>query len=411
MKDNPFTSGIFSKFWSKHFDKPKKGVNFPFIKNLQFLKRKFLPLYSNYGKTHTKGINYSVDTSLSKGLKGKTLLIYDVPTYFKINPELKPSSLRLHKIGQYPGFLINLEGFKNINEYISATFKGKSRNKLKRDKRRLEHCFDITYQMYYGKTSKEEYDAIFERFKILLEKRYDEKGIYNNNLDPEEWDFYNEVAYPMIQDKKACLFVVKERGNPICIMLNFLSHDSLYQFIMVFDIDYAKFNVGTTSLMKLIEWSMEMKVKIFDFSKGYFHYKKRWSNLEYRFEYHLLYDSKSFLSKLLATYLKNYFVLKQFLRAKKVNELLHNFKLHPKTEAAKKAQRFTFLETNGPLEKKSLKPIDFHNQEQQHLKPIVYDFLYYNSEVLKDIEVYILLDNTSRYLIVGRNKSQIIQME
>ena len=412
MITNPFTSETFTTIWSKHFNQANGGIHFSFVKNLLFLKHKFLPIYINYGKTHTKGINYYVDNSNSLDLKGKALLIYDVPTYFEINPEFKPNSLKLHKIKQYPGFLIRLESFKSISEYINATFKGKSRNKLKRDKKRLENCFDIRYQMYYGNISKEEYDTIFKSFKIILGKRFDKKGIYNNNLDPEEWNFYQEVVYPMIQEKKACLFVVWHGNSPISIMLNFLSKDSLYQFIMAFDIDYAKFNVGTTSLMKLLEWCLEKELKVFDFSKGYYSFKKRWGNLEYRFEYHVLYDSKSFQSVILAFCLKHFFRLKQLLREKKINELIHKFTFRSKNKTMN-SQKYALLEADSTIVNTSLKLIDFHigeNEEEEHLGPIVIDFLYYNSESLKNIKLYKILDGTSRYFIKGENKGKIIQM-
>lgn len=411
MKDNPFTSDIFTNIWSKHFDHAAQGVRFSFIKNLLFLKHKYLPIYFNYGKTHTKGISYTIENSNIPDLKGKALLIYDVPTYFQINPGFKSDSLKLYKIKQYPGFLINLESFKSISECINATFKGKSRNKLKRDKKRLENSFDIKYEMYYGKTSKKEYDTIFESFKLLLEKRFQKKGIYNNNLDPEEWKFYHEVAYPMILEKQACLFVVRERNRPISIMLNFLSEDSLYQFIMAFDVDYAKFNVGTTSLMKLIEWCLEKELKIFDFSKGYFDFKKRWSNLEYRFEYHILYDSKSFQSIIIAFFLKKYFLLKQFLREKKINELIHSFRFSSKNKTRTNQKKYKLLEAANTDENNPLKLIDIFNKEQHYLKPAVIDFLYYNSETLNNIKVYKILDDTSRYLISGEKKRTIIQME
>ena len=214
----------------------------------------------------------------------------------------------------------------------------------------------------------------------------------------------------MIQEKKACLYVVSERNKPIGIMLNFLAQDSLYQFIMVFDIDYAKFNVGTTSIMKLLEWSLEKELKVFDFSKGYYQFKKRWGNLEYRFEYHVLYDSTSFLSILLAFYLKQYFVLKQILRERKINELLHKLTFGNKNRTSLNRQRYILIETNT-LENTASVPIDFHSKDQQHLRPIIFDFLYYNSESLKNIVVHKILDDTSRYLIMGKNSNTIIQME
>jgi hypothetical protein len=411
MKYNPFTSDIFTTTWLKNFNNSEPGISFDFLGKLLFVRHKFPKLYVNCGKTHTKGIDYTVDNYISQDLKGKVLLIYDVPTYFQINPGFTSDSLKLHKIKQYPGFLINLESFKSISECINATFKGKSRNKLKRDKKRLENSFDIKYEMYYGKTAKEDYDTIFESFKILLEKRFQKKGIYNNNLDPEEWKFYHEVAYPMILEKKACLFVVRERNRPISIMLNFLSEDSLYQFIMAFDVDYAKFNVGTTSLMKLIEWCLEKELKIFDFSKGYFDFKKRWSNLEYRFEYHILYDSKSFQSIIIAFFLKKYFMLKQFLREKKINELIHSLRFSSKNKTWTNQKKYKLLEATSSDENNPLKLIDIFNKEQHYLKPAVIDFLYYNSETLNNIKVYKILDDTSRYLISGEKKRTIIQME
>ncbi|MGB5317966.1 GNAT family N-acetyltransferase [Eudoraea sp.] len=410
MNNNPFTSDMFIRIWSKHFDKNNTGIHFSFVKNLLFLKHKFLPIYFNYGKTHTKGIYYFVDHHCNLDLKGKVLLIYDVPTYFDINPEFKPNTLKLHKIRQYPGYLINLESFKDYSEYINGRFKGKSRNKLKRDKRRLENSFDIEYKIYYGDISKEEYDFIFGFFKMLLEKRFNEKGIYNNNLNPEEWDFYYEVAYPMIQDKKACLFVVKEKNNPICIMLNFLSHNSLYQFMMGFDIDYSKYNAGTTSIIKLLEWCGEKELNILDFSKGYYPFKKRWGNLEYRFEYHIIYDSRSIRSFCMAFCLKYFFTLKQSLREKNINEILHKFRFRSKNKKEINSQSYEFLDIDGTIEKESLKLIDFQSAEEQHLKPIVLDFLYYNAETLKNIKVYKILDKMSRYLIVGENKSNILQL-
>ena len=41
----------------------------------------------------------------------------------------------------------------------------------------------------------------------------------NNNLYPEEWAFYHDVAFPMILEKKASLFVVYETSNPIAVTL------------------------------------------------------------------------------------------------------------------------------------------------------------------------------------------------
>ena len=65
--------------------------------------------------------------------------------------------------------------------------------------------------------------------------------------------------------------------------LNF-SEDTLFDAITVFDIDYSKFHLGSITIMKLIEWCIENEIKILDFSKGYFEYKRRWCTKIYDFE-------------------------------------------------------------------------------------------------------------------------------
>ena len=104
-------------------------------------------------------------------------------------------------------------------------------------------------------------------------------------------------------------------------------------------------------------------------------------------------------------------MLKQFLREKRINDLLHTFRFSSKNQTTITNQRYTLHEGANTNENSPLKLIDLIDKEQQDLKPIVIDFLYYNSETLKNIKVYKILDDTSRYLIVGENKSTIIQMK
>ena len=62
--------------------------------------------------------------------------------------------------------------------------------------------------MFWGDIEKSTYDELFKVFQLLLKKRFDQKQVINNNLAPKEWAFYLEVAFPMILNKSACLFVV-----------------------------------------------------------------------------------------------------------------------------------------------------------------------------------------------------------
>src|SRR5690606_33258209 len=292
----------------------QSGVEFNFIKNLHFYKPGALPLYINAGRNHTKGISYILNDSTHNDFRKKAFLVYDVPEFFNVNTSITNKRLKIHKIKQYKGFLIDLKAHKNFDEYMLSTFKKSSRYKLNKYKKRLELCFNIKYKMLYGKeTPKEEYDFVFEKFKELLEKRFSEKKVNNNNLNPKEWNFYYDVVYPMILEKKASLFVIYDGDIPIGVTLNYFSEDTVFDAITVFDIDYAKFHLGSVTIMKLIEWTIDNKFRYFDFSKGYFDYKKRWANKEYDFEYHLYYDKSSILSSTLARSIASYFKFKQYL--------------------------------------------------------------------------------------------------
>ncbi len=411
MKDNPFTSDIFTRIWSKHFNQSVPGVQFNFVKDLLFAKYKFFPFYSNFGRTHTKGISYALNSSSFQDLKGKVLLIYDVPTFFGLT-ETTQNRIKKHKIKQYPGFLINLEPYNDLNEFMVGTFKKSSRYKLKKYKYKLETCFEINYKMFYGEISKKEYNFVFEAFKNLLTKRFDDKQESNNNLDKQEWDFYYEVAYPMILEKKASLFVIYSGQIPIGVTLNYFSDEILFDAITVFDIDYSKFHLGSVTIMKLIEWSIEQKIKIFDFSKGYFDYKKRWASEAYNFEYHILYDSKSIIASMLALFLKQYFTTKQFLRDKKINEKLHRitYMLRNKSNKNESNIKFEFLNIEEEYKKEELTEVDFKSKDNGFLIPIIFDFLYLNNELQKKLKVYKLPSNNSQFLFFGKEKRVRVKM-
>ncbi len=111
----------------------------------------------------------------SRDFKGKVFLIYDVPTYFNFSKKNKPEDLSILRLTQYPGYLIQLEDFSDLNEYMLASFKKSSRYKLFKYKRKLETSFDIRYKTYCGEISKEEYDFVFSSFKTLINQEISAK--------------------------------------------------------------------------------------------------------------------------------------------------------------------------------------------------------------------------------------------
>ena len=325
INNNPFTSKLFSKIWCSHFNNSKPTYTFDFIEDITFYRPSFLPLYDNIGKNLTKGISYVLNPSASlKSFKNKVLLIYDVPKYFDIQTNQSPKKIGLKKIKQYPGFLINLENYDDFNIYFKNSFSKSSIQKLNRYNRRLETCFNISEKMLMGShVKKSEYEFVFNYFHQLLTKRFEDKQITNNNLNPKEWLFYKEVAYPLLLDNKDALHVIYNENIPISVRLLYFSENTIFDAITVFDIDYTKFHIGKISIMKMLKWSFESNYKIFDFSKGYFDYKESWSDLKYDFEYHIFYNKTSITANIIATTLSSFFKLKQYLRDKEFNNILH----------------------------------------------------------------------------------------
>lgn len=405
IQHNPFLSPTFTAIWSKHFAFEETVRTVDFLPGLKFTKYKSLPLYTNVGQTFTKGIDYTLDLENSKDFKNKALLIYDVPGYFEVDTQTD-ASLGLYRSRQYPGFLIDLEPFKDLNGYLATSFSKSSRYKLKKYKKRFEASFDVRYVMYRGEMARDTYETVFDSFRHLLEKRFDDKQITNNNLDPKEWQFYYEVTYPMLLEGGASLFVIYNGNTPIGVTLNFFSEDILFDAITVFDIDYAKFHLGSITIMALLEWCLANDLKTFDFSKGFFDYKTRWSTRAYDFEYHIFYDTKSIRAKIIALFLKKFFDLKQELRQKNINEKIHRLTYRFKNKAAKPVENksYTFTEITDDVTLDTATQLAPEKPENQDLRLLIFEYLYLNEGQYSDIKAYAVPDTANNFYLICKTK-------
>ncbi|WP_298896287.1 GNAT family N-acetyltransferase [uncultured Psychroserpens sp.] len=412
MKTNPFTSSIFENTWSKHFNRGKDLVAFEFIKGLKFVKNSPNGIYVNAGRNLTKGLYYDLD--LTKGdYKGKTFLIYDVPSYFDLEEfnTASNSSLRLKTVFQYRGFLMDITSFNSQDEYINSQFSSKNRREFRSNQRRLETCFDIDYSFIHGAISQAEFDAIFKHFYALLSKRFADKQTNYHHLGERKWSYYKDLVFRMLQEKKASLLVISNTNTPIGITLNFHAEDILFETITVFDPDYYKFSIGKTSIIKLLEWCFENNYRISDFSKGDFSYKHKWSNLVYDFHYHILYDSKSIMSRLRAQYAVSYYKLKLYLREKKVNELYRKYKFFitgghkEKDDKAYENYRFEKMNDFNPSE--DYESLDFELEMYRFLRQFVYTFMFANPESIKNIKIF-KNKVKNEFVISGSKRSQKI---
>lgn len=392
--NTPFYTNTFQNIWKKHFIANKTVNTFKFIKGVNFYKNS-LGVFFNVGKNLTKGNGYRL--TKSGDFKNKILIIYDIlpnlcPT------EFIPENIGVLKSIQYPGFLINLKEFKDIDDYLLKTFSKNTRMKMRKFTKRLEACFNISTKMFFGEIDKNEYDQLFEDFMGLLKKRYSDKQITNNNMQPNEWNFYKEVAYPLILEKKASLFVIYDSNTPIAITFNYHTENTVIDAITAFDVDYAKFNIGYVNILKIIDWCFSNNLKALDFSKGYFDYKKRMCTLEYNFEYHIIYDKTSIKSRFLANCCHGFFEFKAYLRRKNLNVKFHKLtyllknKKQSNTEIEAKIIELDSLPDSENLKKINIK----HDENFDFLKKYMYDFLYLTVKSYEKIDIFKLdtIENT-----------------
>ncbi|MEC3908025.1 GNAT family N-acetyltransferase [Tamlana sp. 2201CG12-4] len=407
MINSPFSNPKFIETWSAHFNNSKLPIKFRFINNVSFIKSKYLPLYVNVGKNLTNGIFYKLEND-ETDYKKKVFFLYDIPEYFKIQKQ--PSSfLKIKSIKQYNGYLLNIKEYLDTEDYFKKKFSSKSRWKIKRAKKRLESCLNIKYDVLYGPdTSKQQYDMVFDYFNKLLKKREAEKKVNNHNLSTKKWNYLYDLVYPLILEKKAALFVIYNDNIPISIYLNYISDNVLFSAFPVFDNDYSKFNVGYVDNLKHVEWCFENNKDIFDFSKGDYKYKKRLANKEYKFEYHVLYDSKSLRSVILAKLIILYFYIKQYFREKEYNILFHKFLFFFKQKNLKTNDGFETPYIKSMGNEYDLTKIEFYDEQYSFLKRNVLDFLFKHSESLDSINIYKINNEKQSYLIEGKKHIQKI---
>lgn len=407
MINNPHTSSTFREIWFSHFNKSKSRTKFDSVLGIDFFKDN-KGVFINAGHTHTKGITYQINYNSNLG--DNALLVCDVPTYLQKNEsQEKNKGIAIKKIKQYPGYLIELDTFSDLDDFMQQKFKKSSRYKLNKYKRRLNDCFDISCHMYTAEMDDILYTDIFTQFRNLLEKRFENKGEYNNNLDEQEWNFYKKVALPMLKEEKAGLFVVSDQGKPIAITLVYFSESIIFDAITVFDVDYAKFHLGSVNIMFLLEWALKNGYKILDFSKGHYDYKTRWATKKYDFEYHIIYNPSSPLSQLKSTLLINSFKTKQFLRDKGVNLWLNKFRYRLKrlgsgTSAENPITNNIQFNDFDPKMDSQTNKVDGYDPL---VKRALFEFLYLFGERAKDVEVYQNPEKKASYIFRGERHCKV----
>ncbi|MFS4417355.1 GNAT family N-acetyltransferase [Maribacter sp. 2307ULW6-5] len=409
VRDNPFKSATFQRLWCKHFAKSPTHKDAVTLCGVPFIKKNRLPIYENVGRTQTKGMDFETLGTDDGHLGHSAFLLYDVPGYFKAPAHLLENQIGHYKVKQYPGYLIELDSYQDLDKFM-LRFSKRTRYKLRKCHKRLNLAFDIEHHVYFGEMDPETHNAMFKSFKGLLEKRFCEKNEHNNNLEDQEWNFFKDVSLPLIREKKAALSVLSNSGQPIAITLNFCGDGILYDAITVFDIDYQKFSLGYVNNMYIVDWCLKSNFKILDFSKGFFEYKEQWASLKYDFFHYVFYNRKSTLSKSTAYALKCFYAAKQWLRDHNVHRQLN--KIRYRFKKMDKGARVSVHEYElVPLESTEIpaswEPIPDHARDYGHLKGTLFSFLYLNEVHVSATKLY-AGPKSNEYYLAGPN--QVFQL-
>lgn len=388
------------------FLSPFKYIKYIF--SFDFFQKK--QIYPFYEFLHNNSNNKQVindDFNLENGIGDTIHEIKFIPTYFKLEPNPLGSQYRLIKFHRIDNFRINLDGFKNVEDYLKSQMGSQSRSQLRRRIRRLETCFNIKYVYHYGDISKQKYDFLFNELELLIERRFNQRGdLYSLK---HKWDFIKEQTYQLILEKKASLFVIYDENKPIDICLSYHFQNIMLHLIRSYDIDYSKYWVGQIDIYKQIDFCFLNNFKVFDFMWGEPLYKTRWSNEISIYEHHFIYKNNHLLKtpfvKLMIGLYQINDVLNQKHFYKSIIKSKTNFIKNLKSKVEKKKPVITFENIAKMPLIDDITAININNESYKFLRKTVYDFQYLNFEKTANIKVFKINNHINSYIIQGA-KSQ-----
>ncbi|RAJ16037.1 GNAT family N-acetyltransferase [Arenibacter echinorum] len=354
-----------------------------------------------YLKNSPEKIIYSQE-SIGNNSKSGIHILEDVPPYVNIEFQEKYDSYQILN-SSVLDFYVNLEGCSDVQEYLKSQMGAKSRSRLRGLVNRLEKCFDITYKIYFGEITKEEYELLFEYLKKFIEERFSQRGDKHQAM--EEWNLYKERTFEMILKKEASLYVIYNENRPIDICLNYHIASVYVNKIRSYDIDYSKFRLGYIDIIKQLEWCLENNYAIFDLMRGDLRYKREFCNVITNFDRYILYPKNSFGAKLLANIKMKELLLRPKLRfikdgirkVLKKNNSENDFQENDQPEM--KITELTLFPKNAKSEL-----INLNQEEYSSLRKGVYEFQYSTSEYSKDIQIYKLTNEPGSFIVKGTSK-------
>lgn len=313
---------------------------------------------------------------------------------------------------------MNIEDFDSIKDYMSSQFGSKSRGEIRTYLRRLENCFNISYNLYFGEINKGEYNSLINKLEEMIIRRFSERGEKHQDMD--DWDSLKIKTFEQINNKKASLFVIYDNYKPIDICLNYHYDSIMINSIRSYDIDYSKFRLGYIDIYKQLELCFENNYKIFDLCIGDMRYKRQWCNYTYLYNSHIVYYKKSIINGVLAAIISTAFKLKTRLENHRDNKFKKNGKKEcyiagkAKNEEViqKKDISISFnsnIIDNLPENIGDYLKIDIEDIDYTSLRKFYYNLLYLNFEEKNEVTLYKSTNRPDYYLFSGNKNFAIFK--
>ena len=167
-------------------------------------------------------------------------------------------------------FLIDLPNKED--EYFKNILNKKFYNEFKRTSNKINEKYDLKFEnVEIHKDTFKPSDLIIKK-KLILDKKFSRETIDKNFIN-----FFDDLIFDYPEQIK--LSVLKINKEIVSANLGFVKNDRFYYYMpTLFKNNYNKYSPGKILISELIKWSIQNKLKIFDFGLGEENYKKYWSN-------------------------------------------------------------------------------------------------------------------------------------
>lgn len=363
-------------------------------------------------KTKTKEAQSTPNNTLSNHT---CWIVYDVPEYLNTTPY---NNTKCIKLNTFKGTMIRLKNYNNFEDFMTTKFSSKRRAQFKTFEKRLNLSFSISHKIIIGNCTLSEFNTLFSALHKMLETRFIEKEMVNDELP--YWEYYKEKIYPLISNKEAFISVIYADKTPISISINMICNKAVYGYLKGYDINYDKYGLGFLDLIKVTQWAFENNIEVFDFLKGHYDYKSKWTDTEYYFQKQIIYNPKSAVATAIAQYIKlkikAFYAIVSVLKKIQVDKLLKKsmqwkYNLtHKNSSIVKKQALVLNTQPVKNLENYNIQQsIDINQEPIPFLKKTVNDFLFNQQEHINNINVFLLANQQQTYLIVGTKNIQVVK--